>query len=82
MAFRGEWIGVDLDQTLAFYDEWRGVDHIGEPIPNMLEMVKGLLESGETVKIFTARATMGDQAILRLFSSWIRSTRSWTFLRD
>lgn len=72
MAPRGKWIGVDLDQTLAFYDEWRGVDHVGEPIPEMLKMVKGLLELGETVKIFTARATMGDQAILRV-QEWLES---------
>jgi len=24
------WIGVDLDGTLATYDMWRGLDHIGE----------------------------------------------------
>lgn len=72
MATSGKWIGIDLDQTLAFYDEWRGVNHIGEPIPSVLEMVKGLLASGETVKIFTARATMGDQAILRV-QEWLES---------
>ncbi len=26
------WYAVDLDGTLAFYDEWRGADHIGAPI--------------------------------------------------
>lgn len=35
------WIGVDLDGTLAFYDSWRGIDHIGAPIPLMLQRVKG-----------------------------------------
>lgn len=30
------WIGVDLDGTLAVYDEWRGVSHIGAPVPAML----------------------------------------------
>ena len=29
------WIGVDLDGTLAFYDMWRGMEHIGKPIPAM-----------------------------------------------
>jgi hypothetical protein len=28
----GGWIGVDLDGTLAHYDGWKGIDHIGEPI--------------------------------------------------
>lgn len=51
----GGWIGVDLDGTLAYYDKWRGVDHIGPPIPAMLERVKAWLSDGVTVKIFTAR---------------------------
>lgn len=49
------WIGVALDGTLAYYDEWRGVDHIGEPIPAMVEKVKSFLRDGYEVKIFTAR---------------------------
>ncbi len=49
------WIGVDLDGTLAHYDKWRGIDHIGEPIMPMVERVKKWLKDGETVKIFTAR---------------------------
>lgn len=50
-----DWIGVDLDGTLAHYDRWRGVDHIGEPIPIMVNRVKKWLAAGITVKIFTAR---------------------------
>jgi hypothetical protein len=49
------WIGVDLDGTLAHYDGWKGADHIGAPIPVMVERVKGWLAEGKTVKIFTAR---------------------------
>jgi len=49
------WIGVDLDGTLAYYDEWLNVDHIGEPIPSMVQRVKNWLSQGFTVKIFTAR---------------------------
>jgi hypothetical protein len=37
------WIGVDLDGTLAFYDQWRAF-HIREPIPLMLERVKRWLD--------------------------------------
>lgn len=51
----GSWIGVDLDGTLAHYDSWRGVDHIGSPILPMVNRVKGWLAAGKTVKIFTAR---------------------------
>lgn len=50
------WIGVDLDGTLAHYDRWRGVDHIGDPVPAMLERVKRWLAEGRDVRIFTARA--------------------------
>jgi hypothetical protein len=49
------WIGVDLDGTLAHYDKWRGVDHIGEPIMAMVERVKNWLLVGVEVRIFTAR---------------------------
>lgn len=49
------WIGVDLDGTLAHYHGWKGVDHIGEPIPAMVERVKAWLAEGQDVRIFTAR---------------------------
>lgn len=49
------WIGVDLDGTLARYDEWRGIEHIGEPIPLMVARVKRWLSEGREVRIFTAR---------------------------
>lgn len=54
------WIGVDLDGTLAFYDIWRGPEHIGEPVPKMLSRVLEWLSDGKTVKIFTARAADSD----------------------
>ena len=40
------YFAVDLDGTLAHYDKWRGIDHIGKPIPaiqvrtNMGELVE------------------------------------------
>lgn len=49
------WIGVDLDGTLAVYDSWRGVNHIGEPVKPMVERVKTWLKEGKQVRIFTAR---------------------------
>lgn len=49
------WIGVDLDGTLAHYDGWRGILHIGEPVPAMVERVKRWLAAGLRVKIVTAR---------------------------
>ncbi len=55
------WIGVDLDGTLAEYHGWMGIDHIGDPIPAMLERVKTWIDNGVTVKIFTARVHNNDE---------------------
>jgi hypothetical protein len=49
------WIGVDLDGTLAEYNGWKGADHIGAPIPAMVERVKQWLRERREVRIFTAR---------------------------
>ena len=58
------WYGVDLDGVLAHYDRWRGEDHIGEPIPAMVDCVKAWLAGGIDVRIFTARANSDDHAVL------------------
>lgn len=55
------WIGVDLDGTLAHYEGWLGVEHIGAPVPAMLMRVKAWLAEGRDVRIFTARVA-GDDA--------------------
>ena len=57
LAARGGWIAVDLDGTLAYYDHWRGVEHVGEPIVPMLERVRGWIAAGVEVRIFTARVS-------------------------
>jgi len=49
------WIGVDFDGTLVTYGGWKGVGHIGEPVPAMVERVKRWLSEGKEVRIFTAR---------------------------
>lgn len=57
-----EWIGVDLDGTLAYYDGWKGPEHIGAPIAPMVERVKAWLAEGKyEVKIFTARVSGRDE---------------------
>ena len=52
---------VDLDGTLAEYHGWQGAEHIGPPVPAMLARVKGWLEAGIEVRIFTARASVPEQ---------------------
>lgn len=50
-----DWYGVDLDGTLAYDRGWKGDEHIGEPIPRMVEFVRKLLAEGKDVRIVTAR---------------------------
>lgn len=57
------WIGVDLDGTLAEYSGWKGFENIGKIIPTMADRIKIWLKQGKVVKIFTARASGGEQAI-------------------
>jgi len=54
------WIGVDLDATLAEYDEWKGLEVIGNPIPLMQRRVLRWLAEGKDVRIFTARVSGPD----------------------
>ena len=49
------WIGVNLDGTLAEYHGFDESGVIGEPIDSMVDRVRGWLESGWEVRIFTAR---------------------------
>ena len=50
-------VAFDLDGSLAYYDHFRGVDHIGEPIPASVAKVKALRKEGVDVRIFTARVS-------------------------
>ena len=49
------WYGFDLDGVLAKYDGWKGIDHIGEPVKPMVELIKQMHDEGKVVKIMTAR---------------------------
>src|SRR5689334_13900879 len=62
------WIGVDLDGTLAHYEGWND-GKIGEPVPAMLERVRGWLLRDVEVRIFTARASDPDQ--VELVKAWL-----------
>src|SRR3990167_8211187 len=56
-----EWIGVDLDGTLARFEatpEWDG--SIGAPVPLMVERVKRWRALGMDVRIVTARVAHVD----------------------
>ena len=51
------WYGFDLDGTLAKYDKWEGIDHIGEPVKPMVDLIKRMHAEGRVVKILTARVS-------------------------
>jgi hypothetical protein len=65
------WLGVDFDSTLAQYTTWKGYEHLGEPIPEMVEKVKKELSNGRNVKIFTARIDNGEKAV-KLIKDWCK----------
>ena len=58
-----KWIGVDLDGTLAEWDGWKGHQHIGKPIPQMVERVKRWLAMDIEVRVFTARASIDEHVV-------------------
>lgn len=70
----GGWIGVDLDGTLAEYHGWKGYEHIGEPVPLMLNRVKEWVRCGHSVKIFTARVSVPEPErsdVIRVIHEWL-----------
>lgn len=52
-----DYYAFDLDGTLAFSEEGHHYSHteIGEPIPEMINIIKEYINSGKKVVIFTAR---------------------------
>jgi len=67
-------IMFDLDGTLAYYDHWRGVAHIGKPIEAMARRLVAHIQNGDKVKIFTARASDGDGGIKATYfiRAWLK----------
>ena len=57
-----EWIGCDLDGTLAVCDGFQGHEAIGAPVPEMVDRVMRWHEAGIKVKIMTARVSGADTA--------------------
>lgn len=49
-------IALDLDKTLFYHESKWGISKIGDPIPKMVERVKGWINKGHRISIFTARA--------------------------
>lgn len=67
------WIGVDLDGTLAHYDKWLALTHIGEPVIPVLQRVRQKLAEGYEVKLFTARVHgVTGERLAEFMQAWTR----------
>jgi hypothetical protein len=71
-ALLDESVAVDLDGTLAKDSGWKGPEHIGEPVKPMLDLVRKLLDDGEEVVIFTARAHDGKKSTKEHIRQWLK----------
>jgi hypothetical protein len=57
MSTRPVVFAVDVDGVLLKYDGWKGVDHLGDPLPGAKEFLEALRTIGE-VMIYTTRTCM------------------------
>lgn len=68
------WVGFDLDGTLAHYDSFVDLTHIGEPIEPMVLKVQEYLQMLIPVKIFTARVSINNPTerlyIIQAIEDW------------
>jgi hypothetical protein len=65
------WTGFDLDGTIAKDDGWKGKEYIGEPVKKLVDKIQKLLDKGEKVKIFTARAF--DKKAIPFIRDWMKN---------
>lgn len=73
MSDNKDWIGVDLDGTLAYYEKWVSETDIGSPIKPMVVRVKKWLEEGKDVRIFTDRVGALDDSVAK------KAVKNWCF---
>jgi hypothetical protein len=60
---------VDLDGVLAKYDHWRGVDHIGDPLPGAVEFLRRIKAAGARVVVYTTRTNADPEICERIESA-------------
>ena len=73
------WVGFDLDGTIAQYTGYKGWQHIGEPIPSMINFIKKLRSMGIPCKILTSRAAAESRAVDGLtFEQVEQVVQDWT----
>jgi 2'-5' RNA ligase len=67
-----EWIGFDLDKTLAHYDTYKGPTVIGQPIQKMVDRAKQHIKDGDDVRVLTARVSDDKGGVAR------KAIQDWT----
>lgn len=50
-----KYVCIDLDGTIAHYDDWKGEDHFGDPVAGVQEALERLSSAGWKIIIFTTR---------------------------
>ncbi len=65
-----QWIGVDLDGTLAYYGSTSTIKSIGRPIPDMRDLVLKMIRNGIRIKVFTARVQYPGQ--IEMIENWLK----------
>lgn len=53
-------IAVVLDGYLADFDGWKGIDHIGKPVPKVVKQVKAAIAAGRDVRILMEGRMFGS----------------------
>ncbi len=69
-----DWIGVDFDGTLAYYEPGTFQPFVfGDPIMPMVERVKRWLAEGYEVRVFTARVAQPGRLVRGLIEKALKA---------
>lgn len=66
-------IAIDLDGTLATYYGWEGTGVIGDIVPSIKKLIFDLIDEGEEVEIFTARADDLNEVLA--IKKWLKENK-------
>ena len=69
-------IAIDLDGTLASYSGWKGLEHIGDPLPGAQELIGRLIDEGFDVVLYTTRTNPDvnggtAEELAKLVQAWL-----------
>ena len=73
----GGWIGVDLDGTLAHYNGWKGIEHVGDPVPAMIDRVRCPLGESRSGWRKSAATSARGHSLIQYVVCTAVSVRTW-----